>query len=281
VTGQITLTSTEGEYDLRSVDSVWYRKPFGFSQTYGFLEHIQDPVQRAVVDREMHDVVDSICMLLADKFWINHPTAISQARLKPYQFSVARRLGLPTIPTMITSDPQAARLFCSEGPTVFKPITVSNMEYGDEYYAVETTLMTEELIDSLDLIRSQPVILQRFIEKSSELRVTCIGNQLFVAQQIPSDSSIQTVDWRSLQDNDGSRYEIDYILPDEITAGIRMIMSEFNLGFAAMDFVVDAQEDLYFLEVNPNGQWLGYTDEIGLPAAASMSECLVRKTRCL
>src|SRR5690606_13192094 len=95
VTGQITLTSTEGEYDLRSVDSVWYRKPFGFSQTYGFLEHIQDPVQRAVVDREMHDVVDSICMLLADKFWINHPTAISQARLKPYQFSVARRLGLP------------------------------------------------------------------------------------------------------------------------------------------------------------------------------------------
>lgn len=37
--------------DLRSIDSVWYRKPFGFSQTYGFLESIQDPVQRSIVDK--------------------------------------------------------------------------------------------------------------------------------------------------------------------------------------------------------------------------------------
>lgn len=30
--------------------------------------------------------------------------------------------------------------------------------------------------------------------------------------------------------------------------------------------------------MNPNGQWLGYINEIGLPAAASMAECLVRRT---
>ena len=279
-TGKILHTSHKKVYDLCSVDSVWYRKPFGFSQTYGFLEHIQDPVQRAIVDKETHDTVDSICMLLSNRFWINHPTAISKARLKPYQYAVAKQLGLPVLPTLVTSDPAAARSFCLEAPSVFKPITVSNMEYGDEYYMVETTLITDALIGSLDLIRSQPIILQRFIEKKNELRVTCIGDELFIAKQTPDDTSTQTVDWRSLQDN-GSRYDTDFALPDDIVIGIRKLMSKFDLGFAAMDFVVDSQENIYFLEVNPNGQWLGYTDEIGLPATASMAKCLVNRTRHL
>ncbi len=277
-TGQILYTTPKKVFDLRDADSVWYRKPFGFSQTYGFLEHIKDPVQRTIVDKETHDTVDSICMLLSDKFWINHPTAISRARLKPYQYAVAKQLGLPVLPTLVTSDPVAARSFCLEAPSVFKPIAVSNMEYGDEYYIVETTLMTDELTDSLHLIRSQPIILQRFVEKKNELRITCIGDDLFVARQTPEDASAQTIDWRSLQDA-GSRYDTDFALPDDIVVGIRKFLSEFDLGFAAMDFVVDSRENIYFLEANPNGQWLGYTDEIGLPAAASMAKCLVNRTR--
>lgn len=277
--GSILHATPGNTYDLREVDSIWYRKPFGFSQTYGFLEHIKDPVQRMIVDKEMHDTVDSICMLLVDKFWINHPVAIGKARLKPYQIAVAQRLGLPVLPTLITSDPREARRFCEEGAAVFKPITVSNLEYGDDnYYMVETTLMTDELIDSLELIRSQPIILQRYVEKSCELRVTCIGDELLVAKQVPDDVATKTVDWRSLQDN-GSRYDIDYVLPDTIVESIYAIMREFDLGFAAMDFVVDTQENIHFLEVNPNGQWLGYTDEIGLPAATSMARCLVQMTR--
>ena len=252
-TNNITLTSHKKTYNLCDVDSVWYRKPFGFGQTYGFLEHIQDPVQREIVNKEAHDTVDSICMLLSDKFWINHPTAINKARLKPYQLTVAKQLGLPVLPTVVTSDPVIARSFCLEAPTVFKPIAVSNLEYGDEYFMVETTLMTNELIESLDLIRSQPIILQRFIEKKNELRVTCIGDELFVAKQTPDSTSSQIVDWRSLQDRD-SRYNTDFILPDDIVIGIRKLMFKFNLGFAAIDLAVDSQDNIYFLEMNPNGQ---------------------------
>lgn len=56
-------------------------------------------------------------------------------------------------------------------------------------------------------------------------------------------------------------------------------MKELDLNFAAMDFAVDANDRVYFLEANPNGQWLGYTDKIGLPAASSIAECLVKQTR--
>ena len=276
--GDISFSSKGLCVNLLDVDSVWYRKPFGFDQTFGFLENIKDPVQRSTVDKEVHDLVDSLCMLLSGKFWINHPSSISKARLKPYQYAVAKRLGMPVLPTVVTSDPEAAKRFCAQGPTVFKPITVSGMEYDDAYYMVETTLMTKELIESLDLIHTQPIILQRFVEKASELRVTCIGDSLFVARQVPDKSAVHTVDWRSLQE-DGSRYETNFDLPSNIVAIIKRLMSELDLGFAAMDFVVDTGGDIYFLEANPNGQWLGYTDEIGLPAAAHMANCLVSQTR--
>lgn len=192
--------------DLRSIDSVWYRKPFGFSQTYGFLESIQDPVQRSIVDKEIHDVLNGLCFLLRDKFWINHPSSIHTARIKPYQLSIAKRIGLPMPDTLITSDPDAARQFCLEAPTVFKPVSVSSLDLDDTGYMIETTLMTDELIDSLGLIKSQPIILQRFIRKTSELRVTCIGKDL----RCPSDFTrenlqhgrleISTRFWQSIRD---------------------------------------------------------------------------------
>ncbi len=277
-TGEIRYSASNGVFDLCGADSIWYRKPFGFGQTLGFLEYIKDPVQRMVVEKEMHDIVDGVSMLLADKFWINHPAAIARARLKPYQISVAQRIGLPVPPTVITSDPDVARHFCGLGPTVFKPVSVSNIEYGENCYTVDTTLMTDELVSSLDLIRSQPVILQRFIEKSSELRVTCVGDALFVARQVPKSSSENAADWRSLQEHD-SHYDIDYQLPWEIVDGVHNLMRELDLGFAAMDFAVDSRGDIHFLEVNPNGQWLGYTDMIGLPAAARIANNLIRRER--
>ena len=142
---------------------------------------------------------------------------------------------------------------------------------------IETTLMTDELIDSLGLIKSQPIILQRFIRKTSELRVTCIGKQIFVARQIPQETMPRAVDWRSLQES-GSRYVIDYTLPEDIERKVRSLLTSLGLGFAAIDFAIDEIGNLYFLEANPNGQWLGYTDEIGLPAAAHMAHCLVEKS---
>lgn len=278
--GTIIYSTPKGSFDLMDAESVWFRKPFGFGPTYGFVEHIKDPVQRDVVDKEMHDLVNGICALLADKFWINHPSAINRARLKPHQLRTAQKVGLSTIETIITSNPSDARKFCKQGSTVFKPLTVSSLKYGEVYYIVETTLMTDELIDSLDLIQSQPIILQRYIDKACELRITCVGDELFVARQTPTDSAANIVDWRSLQD-DGSRYDTNFVLPSSVAEGIHQLMLIYDLGFAAMDFVVDKQENVYFLEVNPNGQWLGYTDEIGLPAATSIANCLVDMTRHL
>lgn len=274
---QVQLITENDTVDLAGFDSVWFRKPFGYGSTNGFVESIRDPVQRQAVEKEVRDLIDGLCFFLENKFWLNHPRAINKARLKPYQLHLAREIGLPLPETIITNDPAAARSFCLEEPSIFKPITVPHLEYGETFYSVETTLMTDELIESLHLIKSQPAIFQRCINKRYEFRVTCVGNQLFVArQELTNMSSSGTVDWRSLQDTDASRYTISE-LPSNLEAKVRELMRALDLGFAAMDFAVDHDGKYFFLEANPNGQWLGYTDEIGLPAAAAISSYLVNR----
>lgn len=263
---------------LNEVGSVWWRKPFGFGGIHGFAESIRDPVQRNVAEKEVRDLVEGLCATLESKFWLNRPSTMATAKLKPLQLHVARNIGILMPDTIITSDPGSARAFCSKGPTIFKPLVEPILDYGEVSYGVETTLINEEHMRRFDLIKSQPIMLQRFIAKKHELRVTCVGDQLFVAkQELSTDISSDVADWRPLQGTAKSTYSIGS-LPEDLVSKVSTLLQRLNLGFAAIDFAVSEEGQCYFLEVNPNGQWLGYTDLIGLPAASAIARCLVEKT---
>lgn len=270
----VTITNPNGVIKSHDIDSVWLRKPYGFGDV-GFVESIVDPVQRAVAEKELTATLGGLFAILEDRYWLNRPYMVERAKLKPYQLFVARKVGLVAPETIITCEPLVAKAFCSQGPTVFKPLSQALLKYQDQTLSVETTLMTDAHIGNLDLIRSQPVLLQRCIDKLYELRVTYVHGQLFVArQELTSTHVPRTVDWRSLQGTPESIY-----LPGEVSADtarkIKLLMQELNLGYGALDFAVDQDGNEYFLEVNPNGQWLGYTEKIGLPAAAEIAHCLI------
>lgn len=243
----------------------------GLAEGIVLVELIKEPVQREIVEREVRDIVSGLCTVLNSRRWVNHPNDMSQARLKPYQLKLARSMGFCVPDSIITNDPEEAKLFC-QAPTVFKMLAKQSFEYGDKFYSVDTTLMTDELIANLSFIRSQPILLQRCVEKIAELRVTYVGGEVFVAKQTTSVEGAP-VDWRPLQGTQDSMYDPWDTSPGFV-AQIQSLMKRLNLKFAAIDFAVDSDGVLWFLEVNPNGQWLGYTDEIGMPAAASMARLL-------
>lgn len=268
---RVLLRTETNSLDLLESDSIWFRKPFGFGGRHGLVELIKEPVQREIVEREVRDIVSGLCTVLNSRRWVNHPNDMSQARLKPYQLKLARSMGFCVPDSIITNDPEEAKLFC-QAPTVFKMLAKQSFEYGDKFYSVDTTLMTDELIANLSFIRSQPILLQRCVEKIAELRVTYVGGEVFVAKQTTSVEGAP-VDWIPLQGTQDSIYEPWDTSPGFV-AQIQSLMKRLNLKFAAIDFAVDSDGVLWFLEVNPNGQWLGYTDEIGMPAAASMARLL-------
>ena len=61
-------------------------------------------------------------------------------------------------------------------------------------------------------------------------------------------------------------------LPKKIIVKCIELVKELGLGFGAIDLVVTPENEYYFLEVNPNGQWAWVEFDTGLP----ISEALIK-----
>jgi glutathione synthase/RimK-type ligase-like ATP-grasp enzyme len=51
--------------------------------------------------------------------------------------------------------------------------------------------------------------------------------------------------------------------------------AKLGLNFAAYDFIVTPNEEFYFLEVNPGGQWLWLEKKTGLEISKALAEYMI------
>ncbi len=115
-------------------------------------------------------------------------------------------------------------------------------------------------------------MLQPYIEKQFEVRVTCVGTKLF-ACRIDSQASDQTrVDWRHY----GSHHvnHVPWSLPPGLADRIIRFMSYCRLAYGAIDLIVSPTGQIVFLEVNPSGQYLWLEHLTGLPITGAIADWL-------
>ena len=68
-----------------------------------------------------------------------------------------------------------------------------------------------------------------------------------------SRKNLKSLDWRSEIFTSDTEW-LPYELTDKDSINIQKMMIEFNLDWGRIDFL-DSNGALYFLEINPNGQW--------------------------
>jgi glutathione synthase/RimK-type ligase-like ATP-grasp enzyme len=83
-----------------------------------------------------------------------------------------------------------------------------------------------------------------------------------------SENPGSLLDWRA--DYDALRYE-PVTLPDSVESSLLRMTKRLGLSFAAADFVVTADDQHYFVDLNPNGQWGWIQQATGLPIAAAIA----------
>lgn len=106
---------------------------------------------------------------------------------------------------------------------------------------------TNYIDDLNEDISLTPLYIQNYIEKSYEVRLTCIDNKVF-AVRIDSEDKL---DWR--KDYSGLKYSV-IDCPQNIKNRCFKLMEDFDLEFGAFDFIVSKEDKWIFLEINPNGQ---------------------------
>jgi glutathione synthase/RimK-type ligase-like ATP-grasp enzyme len=248
---------------LSEVKAAYFRRP-GKPQV---LEQL-DPEDSDYCAGEWLAALQSLYWALEGR-WLNSPHAIAIAENKVRQLEVARKTGLRVPPTLVTNDPEAAAAFAIRHKTIGKPLRNSVIRSGGTERVMFTSRVHIGGEKESRSIRVCPVILQQEIPKRFDIRVTVVGDKVFSAS-IDSQSSADTeVDWRCTSDRDLPHSL--YKLPAAVATQCVTLTRKLGLRFGALDFVLDPEGQLWFLEINPNGQWGWIQTRTGQPIAAAIA----------
>jgi glutathione synthase/RimK-type ligase-like ATP-grasp enzyme len=266
IDGQGVTTSLieEGRtVDLGAIGVIWWRRPQPHTLDAGL-----DPSVAAFTYSECHEAMAGALQSL-HTHWVNSPAADEVAHHKPLQLAVAQQVGLSVPRTLITNDPDEARIFITEegsGRTIYKTFL------AQEEHWRETRVVGADEIGSIDSVRHAPVIFQRFIEAEADLRITVFGEDIQVAEIIASENSYRydyRVDLEAVTIRPAT-------LPSQIKRKLIELMRRLGLVYGAIDMRRTADGDYVFLEINPAGEFLFVELRSGLRLTEAMAALLMR-----
>ena len=253
-----------GTLDLSGIGAVWWRRP----QAFGFPAEMKDEAARRFAWSETATVFQGLYRSL-DARWINVPSHDETAGHKPYQLTVAQDVGLEIPPTLITSDPEAARAFwrANPGEVIQKQFLAMPETWR------ETRRLTEADEAHAAAIALTPVLFQRHVPAVADLRVIVIGGNLFAGGVDVRDAEYP----QDVRMNRNVRYA-PHDLPDDVVAKIHALMHRLGLVYGALDFRLTPEGQYVFLEINPAGQFLYIENDTGQPIAAALARELAGAT---
>lgn len=259
--------------DLDAVTAVWLRRP-------GLPD-----MEKSVPEQYRAGGRDAAASALwgwwetLDCLWVpGKPSADRLASLKVKQLSLATRLGFEVPQTLITNSPEEFLDFYErlEGRVVTKPLGFSPLTRDGEKYQCFTRPVRRRDLARYQCVRYAPLILQEYVTKRLEFRVTVVDSQVFAAA-IDSQASASTKhDWRHYDDPRVTTKP--FILPSAVEERCVRLVREMNLHFGAIDLVLRPDGRYVFLEINPNGQW-AWMGEVSESIAMAITALLMRGSR--
>jgi hypothetical protein len=241
----------------------WWRRPRPYE-----LHAELDPSAVQWTYQECHEAFAGV-LASAPASWVNEPYADERASHKPYQLTVAARLGIPFPRTLITTRPEGARAFIKanqDAGTIFKSFRATEEQWR------ETRLVRICELERLDELRLAPTIFQQCVDAVSDLRVTVVGDEVF-AVEIDKQHGLYPHDYRMSMDTAEFR---PVELPEVWIVHIRRLMAVLGLVYGAVDLMRLPDGRLVFLEVNPSGEWLFVSERSGQPITEAMASLLRR-----
>ena len=216
-----------------------------------------------------------------DAVWISHPYNLRRASWKVFQLEACSRVGMRCPSYVVSNDADVLKQFAeSHDELVLKPLheqTTCFESDGKSYAIYVKKFNRAELADLFERRPLSPVLLQQYIRKQGDIRVTVIGEKIFPVMIRSPHESDQVVDFRPrcLE----LKHEV-VECPGEVTGSILSYMDIMGLNFAAFDFALDCEGKWHFLECNPNGQWLWLEVLTGLPLVDTMARHLALIDQC-
>lgn len=253
---EIIINSTR----IEDICSIYYRKP---KIPINIMNAPHEFKQIAFNDmiNFIHAVTESFAGRCLTK-----PSLLRISENKAYVTYLASKIGLLVPKFIFSYNKLELNDFIASNQCITK--SISNLSSNT------TSIKTFPCSDMVDNIYSElisPIFLQEKIDKDYEIRIIFV-NKEFLAVKL--ESSITYSDIKLVPESEINVKKI--ILPHQITESCLKLIMSLGLDFAILDFVVH-ENKYYFLEINPNGQWLELEKKLRLGISNKILEFLFGK----
>lgn len=238
-----------------SNSGVWYRRPLP-PRDPDWSEAVQE-----FVNEQWQDCIDALEVVPGLR-WLNKPSANRVAENKVAQLVHAQRSGLATPTTLVTNCyDDFTRFRDLHGRVIVKAVAGGLIESSPPGF-VYTTEVDESNEPQPDELRASPIVVQKLIDQATHFRATVVGSTVHVARI----EQVHALDWRAQPSRPTL---VPAELPENVTASLVDLVRGFGLTFSSADLVL-SEEEYYFLDLNPNGEWGWLEKGAGLPISTSI-----------
>lgn len=254
-------------YDFSQKAALWYRKPH-----FDTIKSFASPEHEDFIRSEVKSLFE-IFQALPNISWLSHPQRILASRSKIQQLTAARSFGFLIPETMITNNASAASSFMTEmrDGLITKSIYSATVRFeGMDFSCTTRDLPREKFDERKHLVSLCPTQFQRKIDKDFELRVTVIGGAAIFTRIDSQDHKKTMTDWRV--DVDLCKHTA-FDAPKWLEKACIDIVSHFDLDYGAIDLIQDKSGRIWFLEINPVGQYLW----IEHATKQDITDCLIQR----
>ena len=229
------------EISLNEIDLVWWRR----SRSAQDVSSTYPEAQRDVIDNDCRSTFLGAFVTTFGGRWISHPWYTERAGNKLYQLVVAKRQGFSVPRTLVSQCPDEVRAFCdsNERGTIVK--TVAGGNRGPLLFTEFIT--SGQLVDADESIAVCPAIYQAYVIGSTHIRLNCFGAKSFAAS-----IETQDLDWRSNLNVPVKSWAV----PTKLHMKVRGVLNALGLEMGIVDLKITPSGEIYWLEVNPQGQFL-------------------------
>lgn len=249
-------------FDLSLVKKIWWRRPQPF-----FSEKDLDIKLSNYAIQEMNcfwgGILSSLQCQSID--WFNDFDKNKAMDRKLNQLNIASQVGFLIPETCVTNDSIEAEDFIKKN----KEEVIYKSFSGSEDFWQPTRKYNPKDAKFLKSLVNCPVIFQRCIESIAEYRVTIIEKDIYVAIKHTKSSRYKY----DIRIDLSLKYEISS-LPLDIEKKLLKFMNIAELKYGAFDLILSKDKDIFFIEVNPAGQFMHIELETGLKISQRIAQSL-------
>lgn len=248
---------------LKDIRAVWYRKGANwmcdhfFSVTANvhkrFIDHINYRLksEEAKLAEYLHYIIENTVPLVLG-------SSVKLDLNKLVTLQAAKQVGLLVPEFFISNNKQDIKKIFYELPNLItkslsEGLFLFEKEEAQLGYFSYTERVEEDMLQTLPE-KISPSFLQKNINKKYEIRIFYLDNTCYPMVIFSQNDSQTQVDFRKYNEENPNRC-VPFKLPAQIDEKIKQLFKKTGLNTGSVDLLVDKQNDFYFLEINPAGQF--------------------------